>query len=102
MRILVTGGAALNESVVIYQTICNSSDSVVNLDKLIYTGNLELLTAVNNSERYVFEQSSILDHTDLERVLRVHEPDAVMYLSAKAPSTVRLCSSRTTSSYVYE
>jgi dTDP-glucose 4,6-dehydratase len=84
MRISVTGRAAFNGSVVIRHIICNTSDSVVNLDKLTYTGNLESLAAVNDSECYAFEQLNICDRTEVERVFREHQPDAVMYLAAES------------------
>ena len=41
MKILVTGGAGFIGSAVIRHIINNTQDSVVNLDKLTYAGNLE-------------------------------------------------------------
>ena len=43
MKILVTGGAGFIGSAVIRHIINNTQDSVVNLDKLTYAGNLENL-----------------------------------------------------------
>jgi len=106
MRILVTGGAAFNGSVVIRHIICNTSTSVVNLDKLTYTGNLESLAAVNDSERYAFEPLSICDRTEVEGGFRELQPEAGCIWPRKAtsvaPSTVRLHSSKAISSCVYE
>ncbi|CAG8872056.1 dTDP-glucose 4,6-dehydratase [Pseudomonas fluorescens] len=45
MRILVSGGATFNGSVVIRHIICNTSDDVVKLNELTYTGILESLAA---------------------------------------------------------
>jgi len=84
MRILVTGEAAFNGSVVIPHIICNTSDCVVNLDKLTYTGNLESLAAVNDSERYAFKQLNICDRTEVERVFREHQQDTVLHLAAES------------------
>ncbi|EJM75248.1 dTDP-D-glucose 4,6-dehydratase [Pseudomonas sp. GM55] len=83
MRTLDTGGTAFNGSVVIPHIICNTSDSVVNFNKLTYTGNLESLAAVNDSERYAFEQLNICDRTEVERVFREHQPDAALHLAAE-------------------
>jgi dTDP-glucose 4,6-dehydratase len=84
MKILVTGGAGFIGSAVIRQIICNTNDSVINLDKLTYAGNLESLTDVSGSERYAFEQVDICDRGEVERVFREHQPDAVMHLAAES------------------
>ncbi|MGW8461574.1 dTDP-glucose 4,6-dehydratase [Pseudomonas sp. CLCA07] len=84
MKILVTGGAGFIGSAVIRQIIRNTNDSVVNLDKLTYAGNLESLADIIGSERYAFEQVDICDRAEVERVFREHHPDAVMHLAAES------------------
>lgn len=84
MKILITGGAGFIGSAVIRHIIANTPDSVVNLDKLTYAGNLESLVEVSTSERYSFEQVDICDRVELERVFRQHQPDAVMHLAAES------------------
>ena len=51
MKILVTGGAGFIGSALIRHIINNTDDSVVNIDKLTYAGNLESLAEVSESER---------------------------------------------------
>ncbi|MFT5592934.1 MAG: dTDP-glucose 4,6-dehydratase [Oceanicoccus sp.] len=84
MKILVTGGAGFIGSAVIRHIIENTQDSVINLDKLTYAGNLESLLEVSDNERYVFEQVDICDRTELNRVFKQHKPDAVMHLAAES------------------
>ncbi|HGE6115996.1 TPA: NAD-dependent epimerase/dehydratase family protein, partial [Vibrio cholerae] len=54
-RILITGGAGFIGSAVIRHIIKNSTDIVMNVDKLTYAGNLNSLVDVLNSDRYFFE-----------------------------------------------
>ena len=84
MKILVTGGAGFIGSAVIRHILNNTQDSVVNLDKLTYAGNLESLKSVDSNDRYKFEHVDICDRVALERVFSHHKPDAVMHLAAES------------------
>ena len=83
-KILVTGGAGFIGSAVVRHIIENAQDSVVNVDKLTYAGNLESLESVENNPRYVFEQVDICDAKALAHVFEQHQPDAVMHLAAES------------------
>ena len=84
MKILVTGGAGFIGSAVIRHIISNTSDAVVNVDKLTYAGNLESLAEVSQDSRYAFERVDICDRDQIDRVLREHQPDAIMHLAAES------------------
>ncbi|MET4001090.1 dTDP-glucose 4,6-dehydratase [Marinobacterium sp. MBR-109] len=84
MKLLVTGGAGFIGSAVIRHIIQNTQDSVVNVDKLTYAGNLENLREVVSSDRYDFEQVDICNRTELERVFAEHQPDVIMHLAAES------------------
>ena len=84
MKLLITGGAGFIGSAVIRHIIQNTGDSVVNLDKLTYAGNLESLASVADDPRYTFEQADICDRAALDRIFAQHRPDAIMHLAAES------------------
>lgn len=84
MKILITGGAGFIGSAVVRHIITHTNDSVVNVDKLTYAGNLANVASVAHSSRYAFEQVDIINRADLDRVFAQHQPDAVMHLAAES------------------
>ena len=84
MKILVTGGAGFIGSAVVRHIINNTLDSVVNVDKLTYAGNLESLVDIDKSDRYCFEHADICDADAMARIFAEHQPDAVMHLAAES------------------
>lgn len=82
--ILVTGGAGFIGSAVCRYIIEQTSDAVVNVDKLTYAGNLASLTNVASFERYNFEQTDICDRAALDLIFAKYKPDAVMHLAAES------------------
>ena len=84
MKILVTGGAGFIGSAVVRHIINHTQDSVINLDKLTYAGNLDSLSSIAHSDRYTFEHADICDRAALDRIFVQHQPDAVMHLAAES------------------
>ncbi len=83
-KILVTGGAGFIGSAVVRHLIENTSMQVVNVDKLTYAGNLESLSSVAGSSRYLFEHADVVDYKTMEHVLTKYQPDAIMHLAAES------------------
>lgn len=84
MKILVTGGAGFIGSAVV-RTIINDTDyDVINLDKLTYAGNLDSLSEISDSPRYVHQKVDICDAKAVGRLFREYSPDLVMHLAAES------------------
>jgi dTDP-glucose 4,6-dehydratase len=84
LKILVTGGAGFIGSAVVRHIIENTTDEIINVDKLTYAGNLESLEMVSNSDRYHFEQVDICNRHELDRIFKLYTPDIVMHLAAES------------------
>ena len=84
MKILVTGGAGFIGSAVVRYIINNTLESVINVDKLTYAGNLESLVSVEKDKRYTFEEVDVCDRAELDRVFDEHKPDVVVHLAAES------------------
>ena len=81
MNILITGGAGFIGSAVIRSIINNTTNRVLNLDKLTYAGNLESLTDIESSSRYEFVHGDICDKPLLDGIFERFEPNIVMHLA---------------------
>jgi dTDP-glucose 4,6-dehydratase len=82
--ILITGGAGFIGSAVVRHIIENTSDSVINVDKLTYAGNVESIATVSDNERYHFVQADICDAKAMAGVFERYQPTAVMHLAAES------------------
>ncbi|PCJ95746.1 MAG: dTDP-glucose 4,6-dehydratase [Zetaproteobacteria bacterium] len=82
--ILITGGAGFIGSAVVRHLIENTKNTVINVDKLTYAGNLESLNDVSDSERYTFERTDICDRNALSSIFEKYQPDAIMHLAAES------------------
>jgi len=82
MKILVTGGAGfIGSNFVRYLLERHPHDSIINLDKLTYAGNLENLRDLDGHPRYTFIHGDIADAKLVREVAR--EVDAVVNMAAE-------------------
>src|SRR6187200_3164224 len=83
-KILVTGGAGFIGANFVLDWLRETGESVVNLDKITYAGNLENLAALKADARHVFVRGEIGDRTLVDRLLAEHRPRAVVHFAAES------------------
>ncbi len=84
MSILVTGGAGFIGSNFVIDWLAQSNETVVNLDKLTYAGNLENLASLQGDNRHEFVQGDIGDAALVARLLSEHRPRAIVNFAAES------------------
>jgi dTDP-glucose 4,6-dehydratase len=82
--ILVTGGAGFIGSNFVLDWIALGKDSVVNLDKLTYAGNLQNLDSLEGNPRHTFVRGDIGDAELVARLLAEHQPRAIVNFAAES------------------
>ena len=82
--ILVTGGAGFIGSNFVLDWVANSQEAVVNLDKLTYAGNLQNLASLDGNGQHVFVQGDIGDPVLVARLLKEHQPRAIVNFAAES------------------
>jgi dTDP-glucose 4,6-dehydratase len=82
--LLITGGAGFIGANFVLNWLAGSDESVINLDKLTYAGNLDTLKSLNNDPRHVFVRGDIGDRELLPKLLAEHRPRAVINFAAES------------------
>ncbi|WP_288704606.1 dTDP-glucose 4,6-dehydratase [Bilophila wadsworthia] len=81
--LLVTGGAGFIGSCYVLAR-CAAGDTIVNLDKLTYSGNLENLASLHECPHHIFVHGDIGNEELVEHLLKTHQPDAVVNFAAES------------------
>ena len=84
MKILVTGCAGFIGSNFVHTWLSSSDETVVNLDKLTYAGNLANLDDLKGDPRHIFVQGDIGDRALVSKLLAEHKPRAVLNFAAES------------------
>lgn len=81
--LLVTGGAGfIGSSFVLWRV--KQGDTVINLDKLTYSGNLANLDKIKNATNHVFVRGDIGDYQLVKKLLERYQPNAVINFAAES------------------
>lgn len=84
MTILVTGGAGFIGANFVLDWLAQSDVPVINLDKLIYAGNLENLNSLKDDDRHIFVHGDVGDSALVGRLLAEHQPRAILKFAAES------------------
>ena len=83
--ILVTGGAGFIGGNFILDWLENpNSETIINLDKLTYAGNLATLAPLKNDPRHIFVQGDIGNEDLVSKLLKEHRPRASVNFAAES------------------
>lgn len=83
MKILVTGGAGfIGSNFILYWLKAHPEDSIINLDKLTYAGNVENLKSISDDPRYSFVKGDICDRTTVDKLVK--QVDLIVHFAAES------------------
>jgi dTDP-glucose 4,6-dehydratase len=82
--ILATGCAGFIGSNFVHAWLAGTGESIVNVDKLTYAGNLANLATLTGDARHHFVQGDIGDRELLGRLLSTHQPRAIVNFAAES------------------
>ena len=84
MTLLITGAAGFIGANFVLDWLAQSNETVINLDKLTYAGNLETLASLQGDGRHIFVQGDIGDSALVAELLAAHQPRAVLNFAAES------------------
>jgi dTDP-glucose 4,6-dehydratase len=88
--ILVTGSAGFIGANFVRDWLANAGDDVITLDKLTYAGNLENLAGLDD-RRHTFVKGDIGDAVLVAKILKEHQPHAVINFAAESHVDRSIC-----------
>ena len=82
--IVVTGGAGFIGSNFVLDWCAQNQETVLNIDKLTYAGNLENLASLKNNAQHIFVQADIANGDLMLELLTKHQPRAIINFAAES------------------
>lgn len=84
MTIIVTGGAGFIGSNFVLDWLAQNDETIINLDKLTYAGNLDNLADLQNDARHIFKHGDIGDTVLVSSLLAEYKPRAIINFAAES------------------
>ena len=84
MKLFITGGCGFIGSNFILNQGIKKADSILNYDKLSYSGNINNLSSINNNDIYSFIKGDICDINKLNKTIIDFEPDIIIHFAAES------------------
>ncbi|MBB6486727.1 dTDP-glucose 4,6-dehydratase [Rhizobium lusitanum] len=84
MTILVSGGAGFIGANFVLSWLERHDETIINLDKLTYAGNLDTLKDLRGNNRHVFVHGDIGDREQVSELIARHRPRAVINFAAES------------------
>ena len=84
MTILVTGGAGFIGSNYVLSHIKKKKESIINIDKLTYAGNLENLSSLEKNPQHIFVQGDITKPKILHELFKKYKPNSIVNFAAES------------------
>ncbi len=82
--ILVTGGAGFIGANFVLGWLAQNQESIINVDKLTYAGNLQTLASLKDDPRHIFARVDICDRESVDRLIQEHKPRAIVHFAAES------------------
>src|SRR5262249_42972566 len=82
--ILVTGGAGFIGANFVLDWLDTSDETVLNVDKLTYAGNLGTLQSLQGNPNHIFARVDICERAALDALFAEHKPRAVLHFAAES------------------
>lgn len=84
MQLLITGGAGFIGGNFVLMQRSTTDNTLINLDKLTYAGNLETLETLANDPKHILIRGDIGDRPLVQQLLETHQPDAIINFAAES------------------
>ena len=84
MNVLVTGGCGFIGTNFILSQVLNYKNTIINLDKLTYAGNIDNLSSLDANQYYNFHKGDICDRKLLISIFERYKPDFVVNFAAES------------------
>ena len=82
--IFVTGGAGFIGANFVLDWFLQRQETIVNIDKLTYAGNLESLSSLQKNSQHIFIQGDIKDQSLIDELLEKYHPRAILNFAAES------------------